>query len=257
MDQGRKAQSILGRFLPRSLALSLALHAVGLGLGWWLVEGVLVQRETFARDYSLEIAAVRQEPNTFPEPLSREALELEPPLLEPERLVVAEPQAELVLFPERQPELELGVEHALRGGLRRRISSLEFAPKAEVPPVNSVEVAPPIPSPDGDWSPPVPSAAIERQAPRILVELAPEYPRLSQRLGESGQVGLEITIDAKGRATDARVLTSSGHARLDEAARTAVLTWTYAPATENGVAIAGFLRHSVRFAFQDKVWRKR
>jgi len=46
----------------------------------------------------------------------------------------------------------------------------------------------------------------------------PEYPTMSKRLGEEGSVILLLTLDEDGRVTDAKVDTSSGFERLDEAA---------------------------------------
>ena len=247
----RTAQSILGRFLPGSLALSLALHAVALALAAWLLGSSGGRREIFAREYSLEMAAVPMDPQSFPEPAPQETLILEQLEPEIEQLLSAEPEAQPVLFPETQLEFTRAADQALRGAYRQRIERLEYTPKQELLPASAPESAPQLPSPDGDWSPPIPDAPKLHQAPRILTEIAPEYPRMSQRLGESGQVVLEISVDSRGRATDARVVKSSGYERLDQAARSAVLTWTYAPASDDGLAIAGTLRHSVLFAFQE------
>ena len=46
----------------------------------------------------------------------------------------------------------------------------------------------------------------------------PAYPRMSRRMGEQGTVLLRVFISAEGRAEKADIRTSSGYARLDEAA---------------------------------------
>ena len=46
----------------------------------------------------------------------------------------------------------------------------------------------------------------------------PAYPRMSRRMGEQGTVLLRVFISAEGRAEKAEIRTSSGYARLDEAA---------------------------------------
>ena len=63
---------------------------------------------------------------------------------------------------------------------------------------------------------------------------APPYPVLSRRLGEQGRVLLRVRIEADGSASAAQVYGSSGFARLDQAARQAVLRWRFVPGTRNG-----------------------
>jgi len=64
----------------------------------------------------------------------------------------------------------------------------------------------------------------------------PEYPRASQRRGEQGRVLVRVTISPEGRVVDARIQSSSGHDRLDNAALKAVRTARFKPYTENGRA---------------------
>ena len=45
-----------------------------------------------------------------------------------------------------------------------------------------------------------------------------EYPLASIRHGEEGKVEYEIEVDASGRAIGCRIVTSSGHPRLDDEA---------------------------------------
>jgi protein TonB len=65
----------------------------------------------------------------------------------------------------------------------------------------------------------------------------PPYPPVSRRLGEAGKVVLRVELDATGRVNAARVITSSGYKRLDEAALTAVRTWRCQPAQHQGQAV--------------------
>jgi protein TonB len=48
----------------------------------------------------------------------------------------------------------------------------------------------------------------------------------------------------------ASLLRSSGHRRLDEAARTAVLRWRFTPARRNGLAIPWTAKLPIRFRVQ-------
>ncbi|MBX7199186.1 MAG: energy transducer TonB [Rhodospirillaceae bacterium] len=61
------------------------------------------------------------------------------------------------------------------------------------------------------------------------------YPAMSRRLGEEGTVVLLLTVNEEGRVTEAKVQTSSGFERLDEAAaKEAGRTWRFLPGTING-----------------------
>jgi len=76
-----------------------------------------------------------------------------------------------------------------------------------------------------------------------------EYPSASVRLGEEGSVLLELTLDSDGRVLEARVIESSGHARLDQAAvDEAVRAWRLRPATLDGAPIES--RHRIRVQFR-------
>ena len=75
----------------------------------------------------------------------------------------------------------------------------------------------------------------------------PIYPRMSRRMGEQGTVLLRVLISAEGRAEQAEVRTSSGYARLDEAALETVKRWRYVPGKRAGVAEAMWFNVPIRF----------
>jgi protein TonB len=63
----------------------------------------------------------------------------------------------------------------------------------------------------------------------------PEYPPVSRRLGEAGTVVLEALVDPSGRATDVKVVQSSGFPRLDQAAVDGVkANYRFAPGIVDG-----------------------
>ncbi|PKU22458.1 energy transducer TonB [Telmatospirillum siberiense] len=62
----------------------------------------------------------------------------------------------------------------------------------------------------------------------------PDYPPISRRLEETGTVILEFLIDVDGTVTDSRIAGSSGHSRLDEAARQALTLCAFKPGTLDG-----------------------
>ncbi|MDR1228493.1 MAG: energy transducer TonB [Azoarcus sp.] len=58
----------------------------------------------------------------------------------------------------------------------------------------------------------------------------PPYPPMSRRLGEQGTVTLRAYVLPDGSAGKVEIRKSSGSARLDEAARTAIMKWRFEPA---------------------------
>lgn len=71
-------------------------------------------------------------------------------------------------------------------------------------------------------------------AVEYLREPSPRYPPQSRRLREQGVVVLRVVIDEGGRACDIEVESSSGHVRLDRAAREAVAGAAFRPYIEDG-----------------------
>lgn len=113
-----------------------------------------------------------------------------------------------------------------------------IAPPVEPPSVvDGTEAAPPqpeavaAPAPGYDPAPArVGLAAIE--AP------APPYPIPELRRGVEGTVLLEILVDEQGLPIEVTIKRSSGHRRLDAAARKHVLAhWRFRPAMRDGVAV--------------------
>lgn len=82
---------------------------------------------------------------------------------------------------------------------------------------------------------------VERSAPRLIAsveylrEPAPRYPPQSRKLREQGMVVLRVLIDERGTACNIEIERSSGHARLDLAARQAVSRAAFRPYLEGGL----------------------
>lgn len=85
------------------------------------------------------------------------------------------------------------------------------------------------------------------EKPSLLGYPSPGYPREARRKGWEGVVEIEVEVSASGIWTSARVLRSSGHGILDDAALEALRQARYEPATRNGVAEAGVIDAVVRF----------
>jgi len=86
---------------------------------------------------------------------------------------------------------------------------------------------------------PIASTA-DRHAPRLISTVeyvrqpSPRYPPQSRKLREQGLVMLRVLIDEKGNACSIEIESSSGHARLDHAAREAVERAAFRPYVEDG-----------------------
>ena len=81
-----------------------------------------------------------------------------------------------------------------------------------------------------------------------LQQPAPRYPPQSRRAREEGLVILRVTIDESGRVVSVEIQQSSGHPRLDEAARSAVARALFKPYVLGGVARASSATIPIEFS---------
>ncbi len=79
---------------------------------------------------------------------------------------------------------------------------------------------------------------------------APPYPAQSRRLGETGIVVLRVELSETGHVAVAKVQSSSGYVRLDEAALATVRTWRCTPPTRNGQAVRAVALQPFNFVLQ-------
>jgi protein TonB len=100
---------------------------------------------------------------------------------------------------------------------------------------------PPAPPPPAAAPPPGPVAIARPEPVRVppVIDAAknckkPSYPAASVRLGEKGTVLLRFLIDTDGRVKSSEVQSSSGHQRLDEAAREALSLCRFKPGISDG-----------------------
>lgn len=75
----------------------------------------------------------------------------------------------------------------------------------------------------------------------------PVYPHASRRLGEQGKVLLRVHVSAMGLAETIELKTSSGFARLDQAAQEAVSRWRFVPARRGEQVIAAWVQVPITF----------
>ena len=89
-------------------------------------------------------------------------------------------------------------------------------------------------------SPPPPGAPAALQLPSSSADYLhnpkPPYPPLSARLGETGRTVYKVWIGVDGKPQRAELVSSSGFARLDQAAYETVMGWRYVPGQRSGVA---------------------
>lgn len=78
----------------------------------------------------------------------------------------------------------------------------------------------------------------------------PPYPRVSRRRGEEGRVVLNVQVSGDGSATAVEVAESSGHPRLDDAAREAVRGWRFVPAQRGEAKVESWLKVPVVFRLE-------
>jgi protein TonB len=103
-----------------------------------------------------------------------------------------------------------------------------------------------------------PAVAPAPTAPRVISDVAyveapqPRYPPESRRSGEEGLVVLRVLINELGRAARVEIERSSGHSRLDEAARLAVQRALFRPYVENGVARMALATIPIEFSWKSR-----
>lgn len=78
----------------------------------------------------------------------------------------------------------------------------------------------------------------------------PTYPPIAKRMSEEGKVVLRILVNEKGRPERVEIQTSSGSARLDEAAKQAALDALFKPYMENGKPVAVYAIVPIDFSIQ-------
>ncbi len=77
----------------------------------------------------------------------------------------------------------------------------------------------------------------------------PDYPPLSRRLREQGEVLLRVRVRADGTPADVELETSSGFPRLDQSAIAAVKRWRFVPARLGNEAVEASVLVPVKFVY--------
>jgi len=129
---------------------------------------------------------------------------------------------------------------------------VDVAPPQVPPPVQATTASDPSPFPaappsDAPPEPAAPPSANPGQMHTAVFADAngcalPDYPAAAARRGDTGTTTLALLVGADGRVSSARVEHSSGSRDLDRAAVNALSLCTFKPATNNGVAEAGWAK---------------
>jgi protein TonB len=126
-----------------------------------------------------------------------------------------------------------------------------LAAPAEAPsPYVAPAAPPPIPAPPLAAAPPVVPFFAPKFDADYLHNPAPVYPRLARKLGEQGRVILRVLVTAGGTADEVQIQTTSGHARLDDAARDTVRAWKFLPARRGDRAVAAWVLIPISFRLE-------
>jgi periplasmic protein TonB len=116
--------------------------------------------------------------------------------------------------------------------------------------ISAIAVETPPPPPPAAGSNSGTAVIPEMSQVAYLVQPAPHYPPESRRIREQGLVMLRVLIDESGHAKTVEIYKSSGHPRLDEAARAAVARAVFKPYMDAGTARAAAAFVPVEFTLR-------
>jgi protein TonB len=125
------------------------------------------------------------------------------------------------------------------------------APAAPATPAPPVATAPAVPTPAAPPAPAAPAAPVHTgvsiPASYAATNRPPVQPPRSIRNGEEGSVMLRVQVLADGSAGQVEIAKSSGFPMLDEAAKSAVQSWRFHPATIDGKPVTEWFRVPITF----------
>jgi protein TonB len=110
--------------------------------------------------------------------------------------------------------------------------------------------SPPSPPPSAPSDSGTSTAVAQMSDVAYLVQPAPRYPPESRRIHEQGLVVLRVLIDEGGHVKTVEIYRSSGHPRLDEAAREAVARAVFKPYVDGGIARAAAAIVPIEFSLR-------
>jgi len=126
------------------------------------------------------------------------------------------------------------------------------APPAPPVPLPPIEAPPPPVAAAPVAAPPAPPAPIVPPSfnADYLNNPPPVYPAASRRLREEGRVVMRVFVSEQGLPTQVQMRTSSGHARLDEAAMSTVKQWKFVPARRGDTPVGAWVLVPISFSLR-------
>ncbi|MGF1642043.1 MAG: energy transducer TonB [Thiotrichales bacterium] len=172
---------------------------------------------------------------------------------EPPRLLPVEPP-----LPEPKPKPVKRVKQPPKPKPKPKELITSTAEPTPVPAAFEQQITPQPPPPPASAptrGEPSPAPPQPRSAPRFdaayLNNPAPQYPPISRRMGEEGQVLLRVHVAPAGTPTEIRLHKSSGYDRLDATARAAVERWRFVPAKRGDEAVAAWVIVPINFTLRN------
>jgi protein TonB len=243
----RLALSVLG-----SLAVHGATVAVGLALGTGLLgprrEEVKIEMRERPREPPPESKPEPPQIEKPTRPAPKVAKSPPPPAAPPPKAKVA-PVRVVGLSLESTGEGGDGPAFAVGDTRMGETDKTAVAPKESAPPPPAA--AAPGPARSNQAASHLPVAGIKYEKPKPRKTPEPEYPAELKSQGLEADVMVLASIDVDGKVTSVKVIKGSPYPAFDEAARVAVLTYEYEPATRDGVATTYQLSFTVRFRLKD------
>lgn len=90
----------------------------------------------------------------------------------------------------------------------------------------------------------------ETIGPQVLSQTNPDYPESARSAGITGTTVVGMTVSTDGTVSSAWVVSSSGNSALDNAAVSAVYSWRFVPAKQNGTPVAANTNIRIDFHFK-------
>jgi protein TonB len=152
--------------------------------------------------------------------------------------------------PRPPPPLELPKPKPMARAIEHPVETPPILTAPATAPFRVAVPPPPAPSPQALSTPdPLPATQPVFNAD-YLDNPAPAYPAMSRRLGEQGRVLLRVLVNVRGTSDEVQVHTSSGHTRLDEAARDTVHRWRFVPAKRGTEPVSAWVLIPISFRLE-------
>jgi protein TonB len=200
----------------------------------WLAFEQIGPREEYVEPKVLSVRWIA--PESRPEPAPAVPARISPPKPRPVKRLADPVQVQ----PQPQPQVK---------PVADPVVPTPPAPPVEAPPMVA-PAAPPAAVPVHAAPPPVEEPIPPSYHADYLANPAPEYPSLSRRAGEEGVVRLRVHVSSDGLPLEISLAASSGHPRLDQAARDAVADWRFVPARLGARPVAGWVVVPIFFSLR-------